>query len=259
MKNLIFLFFILFFSTAIAADYQLTDTPNILISSPINGQTFVYNSSTGLWENGSVSAADSTWVSTGNFITLATISDSVGIGTNTPGAKLHVSGNVRMIPTIGQKLMFGDGDTYISEVSDDNLILYNNGVSSMYIYGSGATRYMQGATSDHVVILLAGANSKATATNPNIRPFGVDSDVGLGYVGSDEGCLIAGGLNALSYKETSGFCTVTITDTLKVNGYLAFPDSVSEPSPPSAGVVIWWNGSNLLIKNSVGTKDTLAF
>ncbi len=77
-------------STTVAA---LRNTPIININ-PTNGQVLTYNGSAWTPSNSAAaSASTTTWVKSGNTVTLATVTDNVGIGMINPSSKLEVAGS----------------------------------------------------------------------------------------------------------------------------------------------------------------------
>jgi hypothetical protein len=76
-------------------------SPNFTVNTP--AQTLTYNAPTLTLSNGggSVTLPTSPWTKTGNFIYNNILTDSVGIGTNSPYSKLHISGSYSSIGNIG--------------------------------------------------------------------------------------------------------------------------------------------------------------
>jgi hypothetical protein len=80
-----------------------------------------------LYSENTINKDDEDWIRSGNYI--YTISDSVGIGTSTPGAKLDVAGNITQ-SNIGGSVFIGEGSGY----SDDLSIKNNVAIGSFALY-----------------------------------------------------------------------------------------------------------------------------
>src|SRR3989339_57372 len=118
---------------------------------------------------------------------------NVGIGTTAPTQKLNVSGNILLSGSV-PKLMFGDGDTYLSENQGDDTLGFTLGGSA------DAWRFTSTTISAHNVSVDAPSiyNRAATSTVPTFVPSSNDSNTGIGWAGADILSLIAGGTNVLN-------------------------------------------------------------
>jgi len=99
-------------------------------------------------------------------------------------------------------LAFGDGDTGLYEIADDNLAIATAGVLRV-TFAAGISIFA--GTVD-----VSGGdrprleNLAATLTVPNIIPFTNDSDTGIGANGADSLALIAGGVQIAQAAEVVG-------------------------------------------------------
>ncbi len=83
-----------------------------------------------------------------NLLFVDASTDRVGIGTNTPAEKLEVVGNI-LLPMVGNRLSFGDGDTFIRESVDGDWRFEGETVIRFLIGGNERIRVLD----DSVVIL----------------------------------------------------------------------------------------------------------
>ncbi len=174
--------------------------------------------------------------------------DSVIIGSGAPGIK------------------FGDGDTWIYEKSDDNLVIKIAGNERVSI---SSTAMIAGGVGNIGWGLALGTGS--SATSPSIRPVNTDNNTGIGRAAEDSLSLIAGGIEAARYEESGGFVTM-LRDSLRFHqeasaveddGEITLATGISGWGEVMAGDSEEWahfrfktDGTVVLISNSTNVAST---
>lgn len=107
---------------------------------------------------------------------------------------------------LGDKVAFGDGDTYIQEGSDDTLEMVRSG-SEIWRWNSTG-------------IFLAGKGGFLTAatsyTAPSVVPNIADADTGIGSGALDSISIIAGGVEGIRVTESGGSITTDINGSTNI-------------------------------------------
>lgn len=98
-------------------------------------------------------------------------------------------------------LAFGDGDTGLYEIADDNLAVATAGV--LRVTFAAATTIFAGTVDVSGGDRPQMRNIAATLTVPNLIPFTNDLDTGIGADGADAISVIAGGVSGVQYAEAS--------------------------------------------------------
>ena len=121
---------------------------------------------------------------------------------------------------INTGLWFGDGDTGIYELSDDQLAFETAGSIMIFKFG----RLIGSISNTPAIRFTTGGG----ATTPNIHPRNGDLDTGVGSAGDDQLSLIAGGVEGLRIDELTapGFARVWINPdgAVGVNTGIRFGD-----------------------------------
>ncbi|MBC8277581.1 MAG: hypothetical protein H8E46_05070 [FCB group bacterium] len=105
---------------------------------------------------------------------------------------VYVLADSMLIPLSG-KILFGDGDSYIYEMSDDQIGFATAGGWRWYTNASGIVMSGGGA------LRLAGS-----ATSPSYAARNSDINTGVGWAGADSLSLIAGGVEGVRIAEGAG-------------------------------------------------------
>ena len=132
-------------------------------------------------------------------------------GTASEGLSFDTAGNVTVegagknFDINGNNLVIdADGDSKIYANADDQIVMNLGGNDKYYFY---STYLYIGSSSNFPKIEVAAA----TATNP-VYTFNTDEDTGLGLVGADNPCIIAGGTTAVSFTTTAMTLYVGVVD-----------------------------------------------
>lgn len=121
---------------------------------------------------------------------------------------INAKGDIN-IDTIGDKLSFGDGDTWIQERIDDSL--------SIHIFNGERVRF--NATGSLFFNPITGSNggdsrlnfgTATSATVPGFNPVQTDTDTGVGSGGVDQVNLIAGAIEGLRVTEIASTITINM-------------------------------------------------
>ena len=178
-----------------------TDTISVLKNfSDINqnsassGQVMKWNGSAWVADNDLAGGGASGWVDDGNVVRLDTGTDSVGIGTSSPGEKLEVNGNIR----VGGKATIGASHTntgtagFVAGQGNSvtaNYASVSGGISNT---ASGANAAINGGNGNNATASFAaiGGGSTNYATGDNSTVGGGEINVAEGKYSS-----IGGGMN----------------------------------------------------------------
>jgi|GEM_PF-1347114 hypothetical protein len=172
----------------------------------------------------------------------------VGIGTGAPQSILHIDGTEG---SLAGGLSFGDGDSGIYEISDDNFRIQTGGTIRMFI-GNTNTGVLTSAASAGFGIV----NENTAATNPVFLPEKSDIDTGLGGDGSNTLSLITGGTSRLYINSSGNVGIGTTTPGYKLEVVEGTADD---------GIALTWGNSvgrftmasaeaQVHLLNSAGTK-----
>lgn len=133
-------------------------------------------------------------------------SGNVGIGESAPLSKLHIDGGTGSLAT---GLAFGDGDSGISELSDDILFITTGGGSKWLAFSRFEGTQTGGA------MLKSGASTLDQVA----VGFKADNNTGLHWVSADKMSLVTAGVSAMTVDETQmiGLGTVNPSEKLTIN------------------------------------------
>lgn len=116
---------------------------------------------------------------------------NVGIGTDTPLAKLHINGGTGSLAT---GIAFGVGNSGIFEIIDGSLTFYITGGNKWHMSSTGF--YLNHTQGPEIY-----AGSLASSIIPNFIPNRSDLNTGIGWAGLDQGSLIAGGVEVARFGD----------------------------------------------------------
>ena len=208
--------------------YELDELHNVSAQTPTNGQTIVYNSSTQLWENNTVS------LSNGVNGTLAVANGGTGASTLTG----YVKGNGTSAFTASATVPSGD-ITGLGTMSTQN-------ANAVAITGGTIDNTTIGATtpSTGVFTTLTGGGGSAnyfqtqgsaTTKAVEIKALGSDSNVAFVIDSKGTGAIdLAAGSSGVNIS--NGGTVTAITRTNNGTGYTSFP-SIAISAPTTAGGV----------------------
>jgi hypothetical protein len=138
--------------------------------------------------------------------------EDTGVGSNGADTLSLIAGGVEMLRleegTTDQVLIGPDGsaaDPALSFISDPDTGLYSvtPGIIAMSVDGIDRFRWVgnqfRGATGGSPSI----QNEVASASNPTLLPTQSDLDTGIGWTGTDQLALVAGGLDCMTVRETA--------------------------------------------------------
>lgn len=155
------------------------------------------------------------WTGTGRIVTAdgtyLTNSANLTYGSN---ILTVTSGDIK-IATLGNKLLWGDADTYIKEVSDDILGIYYPTDTVKYTFAAGYATFAGAGDSTHEALTLSGAiilgtsSITPTPTNGTIRWTGTDFEgYKSGWVSLTSTATIGGSIASTQVAYGSGTNTI---------------------------------------------------
>ncbi|OGI27132.1 MAG: hypothetical protein A2359_02635 [Candidatus Moranbacteria bacterium RIFOXYB1_FULL_43_19] len=137
---------------------------------------------------------------------------NVGIGTTAPGAKLHINGGVGSLAT---GIAFGDGDSGIFELTDDQFYVQISGTPSWVMDSS----HFGGNPGSALPLMQMGG--------VQILPYAADTDTGVQYLNPNQVSLVGGGTGLTVNTGNVGIGTTGPTAKLDVLGDIKVSNSAT--------------------------------